>query len=369
MSPLRRTLLVLAIAVLLVAGCGSDDPSTDTGATASPARPTVVVTTTALGDVVENLAGDQLDVVTLMPVGADPHDFQASAQQAEEIRQADALVANGGGLEEGLVDVIEAAEADGVPTYEAITAVETIELGESIGDDDNAETYDHNEDEAAGEDRDHEEGEARSDDEEQSTASTTEHDEDDNIEGEDHDHEHSGVDPHFFLDPASMAVAAEGISGFLAETVAGIDEAALAASTAAYVGELDALDAEVEATLSAIPEEGRVLVTNHDALGYFADRYGFEVIGTVIPSGSTADGASAQQMAELAEVVAAEGVPAIFADNSASSDLADALASEGGDDVEVVELFTGSLGEDGTGGEIYVLMIRTNAERIADALS
>jgi zinc/manganese transport system substrate-binding protein len=123
----------------------------------------------------------------------------------------------------------------------------------------------------------------------------------------------------------------------------------------------------VEATLAPVAAEDRVLVTNHEVFGYFADRYGFEVLGTVIPSGTTGEGASAADLAELVQVVEDAGVPAIFADTSSPARLADALAAEVGD-VEVVELFSESLGEPGSGGETYLEMARTNAERIADAL-
>jgi zinc/manganese transport system substrate-binding protein len=330
MSRLTRLLAPLAAALLLASACGSDDPAatstgTDEGAGAVEAPdeelPTVVVTTTTLADVVRQLVGDGAEVVSVMPVGADPHDFQASAQQVAQMREADALVVNGAGFEEGLLDVIESAEADGVPTYEAISEVDTIGFGAS-----------------------------------------------DEEEGED-EHGHEGADPHFFQDPARMAVAAAGIGRFLTENVDGIDAQAVGASTDAYVDELLALDADVEALLADIPDERRVLVTNHDAFGYFADRYGFEVVGTVIPSGSTSDGAGAADLAELAEAVRDEQVPAIFTENVASSDLAQALASEVGGDVEIVELYTDSLGEDAAEAGSYVDMVRTNAERIAAALA
>ena len=94
--------------------------------------------------------------------------------------------------------------------------------------------------------------------------------------------------------------------------------------------------------------------------GYFADRYGFEIIGAVIPGGSTTDGASAGELAELAEQIEAEGVPAIFADTSSSEAWLDSLAGEVGD-VAVVELYSESLGEPGSDGATYVEMIRSNA--------
>ncbi|MEQ8840335.1 MAG: metal ABC transporter substrate-binding protein [Acidimicrobiales bacterium] len=296
-------------------------------------RPTIVVTTNILGDVVENLVGDGFDVVTIMPVGADPHDFQASAQQVAQIGEADVLIVNGAGFEEGLLDVIEASEADGVPVFEAISAVETIEFGEG--------GHDHADEGHADEDH----------------------------ADEDHDgHDHEGADPHFFTDPARMALAADAIADFLVANVDGIDAEALSSSAAAYVDELEALDSEVDEMLAAIDADDRVLLTDHEVFGYFADRFVFEVVGTVIPSGSTTDGTSAQALAELAELIEEEGVPAIFADTSSSDELVQTLASEVGD-VAVVELYSESLGADDSDGGTYLDMVRTNARRIVDAVA
>ena len=111
------------------------------------------------------------------------------------------------------------------------------------------------------------------------------------------------------------------------------------------------------------------MVTNHEAFGYFADRHEFEVVGTVIPSGSTGGAPSAGELAELVEIIEAEGVPAIFGDTSAPSDVAEALAAEVGGDVQGVELYTESLGEPGSDGETYIAMVVTNAERISGALA
>ena len=135
-----------------------------------------------------------------------------------------------------------------------------------------------------------------------------------------------------------------------------------------YAGELRALDAELEALLAEIPDEQRLLVTNHEVLGYFADRYGFEIVGAVIPSLSTRAEASAADIEALAGVLRARDVRAVFAETTSSSDLAEALADDVGD-VEVVELFAESLDDEGSGAETYVEMQRTNAERIAEALS
>jgi len=321
--------IAAVILALVASACGGGGETAETGGD----RPTVVVTTTTLGDIVENLAGGQVEVVTVMPVGADPHDFQASAQQANAIREADALVVNGADFEDGLLDVIESAEADGVPTHEAITGVDVLDFGEGESEG-GGEDEDGGEDEHAGE----EEG------------------------------AHEGGDPHFFQDPTRTVVAVARIGEFLADEVEGIDADALQASVDAYVAELEALDAEIESLLAGIPEARRILVTNHDAFGYFADRYGFEIVGTVIPSGTTADGVDPGGLAELADVIRSEGVPAIFTETISSGDLAEALADEVGGEVEIVELYTDSLADEGDEASSYVGMLRTNAERIAAAL-
>ena len=334
----RIFLLVVCIA-LVAASCGDDD----TNSAIDSDLPTVVVTTNILGDVVTNLTGGAVNVVTIMPVGADPHDFQASAQQADTIRSAEVLIVNGGDFEEGLIDVIEGAEADGVLVFEAISAVSTIEYGEK--------GHGHHDDH---------EGEEGHDD----------HDDHEGEEGhDDHEgHDHSGDDPHFFTDPVRMASVVDAIAEFLIANVAGIDADAIQTAAAAYHDELEALDKEVADLVDTVPEASRVLVTNHEVFGYFAERYGFEVAGAVIPSGSTADGASAGALAELAELLEDEGVTAIFADTSSSDELAQTLADEVGE-VDVVELYSESLGEAGSDGATYVDMVRTNAERIVSALA
>jgi zinc/manganese transport system substrate-binding protein len=274
-------------------------------------RASIVVTTGVLGDVVANLVGEAADVEIVMPPGADPHDFSPSAKQAAAMRDADVLVVNGLGFEAGLRDAIAAAEGDGVSVYTATSAVEVLR-GSS-----------------------------------------------ESAEG----------DPHVFTDPARMVTIAEDLARFLAENVDALDSAAVEKAAAAYVADLRALDLEVEATLAAVPPARRTLVTNHDVFAYFADRYGFEILGVVIPGGSTLAEPSAADLASLAADVEAAGVPAVFAETSSPARLAEVLAGEVDFDVEVVELFTESLGEPGSGGETYIDMVRTNAERIAEALS
>lgn len=282
---------------LLALAAGAAACSSTNGAEAD-----VVVTTSVLGDVVGTIVGDDATVHVVVPPGADPHDFAPSPREAALMREAGVIVVNGHGLEEGLLDSVEAAEADGAVVIAA---------ADGVPDD---------------------------------------------------------GDAHFFSDPVLMAAAVEHLADELREHVPALATDAFAARVAAYLEDLDALVAEVDARLAPVPAERRVLVTNHDVLGAFADRFGFEVVGVIVPGGSTLAEPGAADLAALAEAVRELGVPAVFADASAPRRLAEALAAEG-TDVEVVELFSESLGEPGSGADTYLGMIRTNAERIAAALA
>lgn len=310
---------LLSASVLLIAGCG------DGAGSADGQRPTVVASTSILGDLVANVVGDDVDVEVVVPAGADPHDFQPSAQQVARLREADALVVNGAGFEAGLEDVIASAREDGVPTFVAMDVVDPIVAAHGPEP-----AEDH--DEAAD------------------------------------DHGHEGADPHFFADPVRAGEVVRALGPFLGRTLEGHDEAAVARAADDYADQLQGrLHEEVQGILAGIAEERRVLVTNHDVLAYFAARYDFEVVGAVIPTTSTGDAGSAGELARLAARVREVGAPAIFVDASASADLARTLADEVGG-VAVVELHTESLGEEGSGADTYVGMVRTNARRIAEAL-
>jgi zinc/manganese transport system substrate-binding protein len=264
---------------------------------------TVVATTSIWGDVAARVVGPDGEVVTLIPRGADAHDYQASPQQAASLREADLVVVNGLGLEEGLQEALSAAATDGANVLGIAPLLDPRPLGD-------------------------------------------------------------GADPHVWFDPSRVAEAAQLIATRLVEIDPEVDWAARAD---AYGVELDELDVEIETILGVVEPERRKLVTNHDSLGYFADRYGFQVVGVVIPGGSTLSQPSSAQLAELVSRIEEEAVPAIFAETSSPTDLAEAVAAET-DGVAVVELHTESLGApDSTTGTLLG-MLWANAERIADAL-
>ncbi len=304
----RRIPIALVFMATLLTGC-TDAPSSTTEDTQPPGV-LVVATTTILGDIALAVAGDDAVVEVLMPTGADPHDFQPSSQQVASINDADLVIANGLGLEEGMIDVIEAAEADGANVLEVAPLVDPIPFAESGPD-----------------------------------------------EAQD--------DPHFWTDPLRVATAAEVIADALAEVDPSIN---WATRSSGYAAELRTLDSEIEALFGAIAEPDRKLVTNHDALGYLADRYGFDVVGVVIPGGSTLAEPSSAELATLVDVMQEQGVRVIFAETIDPAVLAVAVADEIGGTVEVVELFTDSLGPSGSGAETVIDMLRIDAERIAAAL-
>lgn len=302
---IMRTVLIIGLLLALsTAACGGDAGEPDD-------LLHVVATTTILGDVAANVVGDDGTVEVLVPTGASPHDYQASSQQVAAINQADLVIANGLHLEEGLEDVLEAARADGARILEVGEIVHPLPFG---GDGDRS--------------------------------------------GSD--------DPHFWMDPLRVAVAARAIGAELF-TIDDSHEWALRAES--YADELEGLDIEIIKTLAVIPDDERKLVANHLSMGYFEERYDFEVIGVIIPGGSTLGNPSSEELAQLVAVIEEEQVPAIFAETTEPSELAEAVAGEAGREVAVVDLYAGSLGEPGSGAETYIGMMRTDAGLIADALA
>ncbi len=308
---MRRALALLVVVLSLVGlgACGSS--------TSSSTRPTVVATTTILGDLVQRVGGDAVDVEVLMPPGADPHEFEPSAAQAARLRGADLIVANGLGLEERLASTLDAARDDGVTVYE-------------VGPDLDPQPLD---------------------------AGLAEHGSDGHV-----------LDPHVWLDPDRMATAAGLVAAQIAQAT-GLERAGLDERAAAYAEEAKAAGQRADAILAAVPAERRMLVTNHDALGYFARRFGLGLLGTVIPGGSTLAEPSAADLSRLADDVRRTGTTAVFSENTVSPRLMEALAREVGRSVAVVELSTDSLGEEGSPTATYAGMIETDARLIADGLT
>ncbi|MBN1173087.1 MAG: zinc ABC transporter substrate-binding protein [Micromonosporaceae bacterium] len=299
------------------AACGTNE---DTSGEIS-----VIATTTMLGDV----TGDIMECAggtarTLMPVGADPHDFAPSSADLTAMVKADLVVTNGLGLEEGLADALANAQRDGATVLEVAPAVDPIPF-------------------AAGEDG-HEQ----------------EH-------GEEHAHEAGTSDPHFWHDARRMAKAATVIAAAIGQQSADPERFERCGAQAADA--LNTVDAQVRTILEPVRQERRVLITDHHAFGYFAQAYGFEVAGVVVPGGSTLGAPSSADLTALVDTIKLKQVPVLFSNTALSSDLIETVAQEAGTQVTVVPLFVGSLGDKDSGAQTYQAMVTTNAQRIAGALA
>jgi zinc/manganese transport system substrate-binding protein len=349
---------------------GSEDAEPEQDATSDEDRLHVVATTSILGDMIDNLVDDEAEVTVLMPPGTDPHGYEPSADDGRVLREADLVVANGLDLEENLISVLEAAEEEGVEVFEVADQLDPIDFdwdgpGHDHGHDDD-DGHGHDDDDGHGHDDD--DGHGHDDDDGHG------HDDDDGHghDDDDHDHDHDGGDPHFWLDPLRSAEGVELIAERIAEASAAIDADELEQRATSYGDELRELDETMAARFETVPEDDRQLVTNHDALGYLADRYGFEVLDTVIPGATTQAEQDPSGFAELIETVEEADVPAIFAENTDSTTLAEQLQSEvvgrGDVDVEVVRIYTDALGEEGSGAETYLGLLDTTSTLITEAL-
>jgi ABC-type Zn uptake system ZnuABC Zn-binding protein ZnuA len=306
--------LLLLAAALAVAGCGDSDPQAGTGS----GEAGVVATTTIAADLVRNVGGDRVHVDSLVSAGADPHGHEPRPSDAVAISEAELVVKSGGDLDEWLDDLIESAGGEATEVT-LLDSVETIEGGHA-----------QEEDEA---------DEAHPDD----------------------------IDPHWWQDPRNAILAVEAIR----DALIGADpdgRQAYERVARAYTSELRALDDEIERCMQRVPPDKRKLVTTHDALGYFAERYDVEVIGSVIPSLSTQAQPSAADVDALVEQIEDEGVEAIFPEAAVSQRLERAISRESGAEVGG-ELWTDSLGGDESGAETYLDAIRANANTLAEGMS
>ena len=392
-TPLRRAIAIACALALVLASCASDEPTATAPAAGAPAPPPaeptappspteapaaatesdgdqppaqIIATTTIWADIARNVAcGGLAEVESIIPPVADPHDFEASMADRARLDAADLIVENGLGLEQALADTLASAEADGTPIFSAAAQVTTIEFdADMFGGHGHEDEHDHDEED----DHDDHEDEHDHDEEDDHDDHEDEHDHEEMDDHDEHDeHDHGSEDPHVWLDPVRVAQAVESLAAVLVDQH-GLDAGRVSACVDAYLAELGQLHEDITDTLATVPSASRKLVTNHDAFGYFADRYDFEVIGTVIPSLSTLAEPSPASLEALAELIEETGVPAIFSEYlSHSRDIAAALADRL-DGVSVVSLYSGALGEEGSGAETYLNMMRHNARTIAEAL-
>ena len=310
--------LVLVVATTLIVGCGGGE--NNGGEAGSAEKVQVAATISVIQNMVERVGGDRVETFSIVPVGGSPETFQPSPRDAGRISESRVVFENGAGLDTWVEDLIEGAGNEEQLVVKLSEGLEPLEGGE------------------------HDQGE------------------EDTQEGE-HSHEHAEGNPHFWLDVQNARHYVLRIQDALMEVdPEGAEE--YEANAEEYLGELEELDGYIREKAQDIPEEWRKLVTFHDAFPYFAKAYGFELVGVVLENPEAEP--SSREVAEVVSKIEEERVPAVFTEPQFNSALADTIAQEAG--VEVYELYTDTLVEDET-GDTYEAMMRTNIDRISEALS
>lgn len=320
-----KIVIYFTLAGILLAGCGVSNTQQ------SENKLKVVASTTIVGEVVEQIGGDVIDLTVLIPVGSDPHTFEPRPQDVAELSNARLVILNGLGLEEALEPVLETNVSGRI-----IHVSDGIEVLPFVHPPTHSE---------------HREGEENHEAEQ-------EHD------GEE-EHQHEQGDPHTWMDPNNVKVWVENIEKALVE-MDPANAAMYSNNAAAYLTELHELDAWVQTEVNRVPAERRKLVSDHASFAYFAHRYGFEQTGLIIASLSTNAAPSAQELAELENTIQSQGVPAVFIGKTVNPALAEQVARDTG--TKLVPLYTGSLSEAGGEADTYLNFMRYNVQAIVNAL-
>ena len=359
------------IVALLAAGCGNSGSSgdaSDSSTTVSTAvstsiaeieaLPQIVTTMDIWGDVAEKATCGLAEVSSIIPSGSDPHRYSPSPRDIIAMENADLVVENGLELEELLLDMLSSFPN----TLVLADLLEDEEAHEDEMDDHEDELEDHEDHE----DEDHDEDEH--DDHEHEDEDHGDHDEDHEDEMEDHDdhdHDHSEGDPHIWFDFNLVRSFVDFLETRLASAVADAEE--LAACADSYIAQINETENAVAAALESVPQDRRLLVTQHDTLRRLAGNHGYEIIGNVIPSTSTLAEADLRHLVQLEDRVKDTGAAVIFADASGVNSDIETFADRIG--LPLVVLHTEALGAPGTGADTYTGMMLTNANRIAEALA
>jgi zinc/manganese transport system substrate-binding protein len=293
------------VLALVLAGCSDEDPSAPAGG------PSIVVTYSILGSLVSDLVGDSARVTVLLPNGADPHEWEPSARDIETMTNADLLVENGLGLEGGMTDALMQAEHAGVQRFVAADYILVRHVGAGEG-----------------------------------------------VDPSDPDQAVGAEDPHLWMDPLAMKEVVAALADQLNAEL-GID---VTDRATILEDRLTALDDEVAEILAVVPPDDRKLVTGHESLGYFADRYGFTLLGAIIPSLTTQAETSSAQLAALEATILETGVKAIFTELGSDPSVAEAVGTDTG--ARVVEIAMHVLPADGS----YFTFMTDIADLVADNL-
>ncbi|TYK51530.1 zinc ABC transporter substrate-binding protein [Actinomadura decatromicini] len=300
------------LAGVLVAGtaCGGSS-SADNGGGSGAKKVKVVATTTQVADFARNIGGDKVTVTQILKPNVDPHDYEPSPADIRAIADADLVVKGGVGLEKWLDQTIESAGFDG-PVVDTSKGVAIRKGG--------------GEEEADG-------------------------------------------DPHIWHNPRNVEIMSRDIAAAFEAEDPG-DKAAYETNLRTYTGKLRQLDAWIAGQIDSLPADQRKLVTNHDAFGYYVDRYRLTFVGSIIPSFDTSAELSGKQLNSLVAKIRSTGVKAVFSESSLPPKTAEAIGREAGVKVEAGEdsLYGDTLGPAGSAGATYLEMERHNTTTIVTAL-
>lgn len=300
----RSGLLLVALGLLSLVGLACADTTNTTGTGIN-----VVATTTQIGALTRAVAGDQVRLTVLLPAGADAHDFEPDPQDVRKVHEARLVLRNGIGLDDWMTRTIKNAGG----SARVVVVTDGIAVQKSASGD--------------------EAGEA---------------------------------DPHVWHDPTNAAVMVDNIAEALSE--ADPSHAATFGDNAkAYRARLADVDNQIRALIDEIPQEDRKVVTNHDAFGYFFARYGLQFVGAVFPTSSREGQVSAKELAALTDLIKAEGVKAVFAEEEVDPKVARELARDAGVRI-VTGLYADSLGPPGSGADTVDGMLLANARKFSEAL-
>ena len=320
---------LLAAAALALSGCSASSNGSAGGSGGSAGDLSVVATTTQVADLTRNVIGDApgVTLTQLIQPNQSAHSYDPSAADLTALGRADVLVINGVGLEEWLTDAIDASGFHGV-TIDSDAGI-TI-AADAAGNDSAA-------------------GDASMDAE----------------------HDHAGGNPHIWTDVANAEAMTRTIAAGLATaSTADTDRAAaFTANAAAYDTRLAALDGWIRANIDPVPAPERLLVSNHDAFGYFTTAYGITYVGSVIPSFDDNAEPSASDIDQLVTKIRATGVKAVFSEASISPKAADTIARQAGVTVYSGDnaLYGDSLGPAGSDGATYIAAQEHNVRLILES--
>jgi zinc/manganese transport system substrate-binding protein len=303
MSKVLAVIATFAFIIASLSGCQAS--------TSGNGKKTIVVTYSVLGSVVKDLVGDKANVIVSMPNGLDPHEWEPSAKDIEQINKADFVIENGLGLESGLEKTLQTAKDRGVRFFTASDHIDVRHVGPGEG-----------------------------------------------IPSGDPDQAIGAPDPHLWMDPITIKAVVDALAVAL-QSELGIDVTGQAQSLDLR---LENLTSEVAAEVATVPQADRKLVTGHESMGYFAQRYGLKLVGVIIPSLSSQAAVSAADLAALKNIIVENQVKAIFTELGTPSSVGKAIGDE--TRVKVIELTTHALPSDGS----YFTFMRDLVKVVVDGL-